>query len=63
MIHKALVVIAGDDADVADATGGHIGKGKVDLTVTATVGKGSHCTLVGQFAYGAVINIGENNAH
>ena len=63
VVHQGLIVVAGDDADVANAAVGHVGQGEVDLTVTAAVGQGSHSTLVGQLTQRAVVNIRENNTH
>ena len=39
MVHQGLVVVLRDDADMTDAGIGHIGQGKVDLTVAAAVGQ------------------------
>jgi len=61
--HQGLEIIPGNDADMADAGGGHIGKHEVDLAIPAAEGQGRHGALIGQFAHVAVAGVGDDNSH
>ena len=61
MVDEGLIVVAGDDAHMADTDAGQIGKGKVHLAVTAAVGQAGHGAVGGECAQSGVVC--ENNTH
>ena len=61
VVNKALVVVTGDNAQVTDAGGGHIGQMEVDLTVAATERNTADGTLDAQFSHSRIIC--EDNTH
>ena len=63
VVHHGLIIMLGDDADMTDPGIGHIGQGKVDLTVASAVGQRRHGALIGQLAEGAVIDIRKDDTH
>ena len=62
MVHQGLIVVVGDDANLADAGADHVGQREVDQAVTAAEGDGRHGADAGQLRDAAVVRVGKDDA-
>ena len=60
MVHKRLIIIFGNNADVGYAGVDHVGQNEVDKAISAAERHGSHGALLRQLRYVFIVDIGKD---